>query len=69
MEDQDLWCYMLESILFAIWISHHSSSGMSLYRMVFNKDPILPFQYVDKQKTHGVNSESDSKIDQSGNIC
>ena len=35
-------------MLFAIHISKHSSTGVSPYRMVYNKDPILPFEYADR---------------------
>ena len=35
-------------MLFAICISKYISTGVSPYRMVYNKDPILPFEYADR---------------------
>ena len=51
---------MIDSILFAIKTTRHSSMGMSLYRVIFNKDPLLPFEFVDKQKMHAHVNDSDS---------
>ena len=48
MENQEQWVDMLDSVLFAICISKHSSIGTSPYRMLYNKDPILPFEYADR---------------------
>lgn len=47
MEKQDDWEEMLDSVLFGIRVSRHSSTGVSPYRMVYNKDPVLPFEYQD----------------------
>ena len=38
---------MLPSVLFALQISKHSSSRMPPYRVLYQMDPVLPFQYVD----------------------
>ena len=62
-EKQD-WYDILDSVLFAIYISKHSSMGVSHYRMVYNKDLILPFEYADRcdNLTHdhdGVNKSCD----------
>ena len=43
---------MLDSVLFAIRTTHHSSTGLSPYRVVFNKDPLLPFELADKKRAH-----------------
>ena len=51
---------MIDSILFAIRTTSHSSVGMSPYRVIFNKDPLLPFEFVDKQKMHAHVNDSDS---------
>ena len=39
---------MFLTVLFACHIATHSSTGVSPYHMVYNKDPILPFEYKDK---------------------
>ena len=46
--NQEDWYGILDSVLFAICISKHSSTGVSPYRMVYNKDPILPFEYANR---------------------
>ena len=48
MEQQDEWDEVLDSVLFSIRISRHASTGISPYRMLYNKDPVLPFQYKDR---------------------
>ena len=48
MTDQTDWVKMLNSVLFSIRCQTHSSTGFSPMRMLFNKDPILPFQHADK---------------------
>ena len=47
-KSQEDWYNISDSVLFAIHISKHSSTGVSPYRMVYNKDPILPFEYADR---------------------
>ena len=46
LEEND-WYKVLDSVLFACCIATHCSTGGSPYRMVYNKDPILPFEYKD----------------------
>ena len=48
MENDNDWYNVLDSVLFTCHIATHSSTGVSPYRMVYNKDPILPFEYKDK---------------------
>ena len=48
MENDNDWYNVLDSVLFACRIATHSSTGVSPYHMVYNKDPILPFEYKDK---------------------
>ena len=52
---------MLDSVLFVIRTTHHSSTGMTPYRMVYNKDPLLPFEFADKHKAHSNGYDSDSE--------
>ena len=64
-ESQEDWYDILDSVFFAICISKHSSTGVSPYRMVYNKDPILPFEYSDRSDnlTHdhdGLNKSCDN---------
>ena len=44
------WVKMLNSVLFSVRSQVHSSTGFSPMRMLFNKDPILPFQYADQME-------------------
>ena len=39
--------------------------GMSPYRVIFNKDPLLPFEFADKQKIQSNVTDSDSESDES----
>ena len=48
MTEQTDWLKMLNSVLSSIRCQTHSSTGFSPMRMLFNKDPILPFQHADK---------------------
>ena len=48
MENDNDWYNVLDSVLFACHIATHSSTGVSPYCMVYNKDLILPFEYKDK---------------------
>lgn len=48
MVNQDEWDEHLDSVLFSIRVHKHSSTGMSPFRMMFNRDPIMPFQYKDR---------------------
>ena len=52
MESDQDWYFVLDSVLSACRIATHCSTGVSPYRMVFNKDPILPFEYKDKLNYH-----------------
>ena len=52
MENDNDWYNVLDSVLFTCCIATHSSTGVSPYHMVFNKDPILPFEYKDKLDFH-----------------
>ena len=40
--------------------------GMSPYRVIFNKDPLLPFEFADKQKRHLNVTDSESESNESG---
>ena len=55
---QEDWEPMLPSMLFALHISKHSSSGMSPYRVLYQRDPVLPFQFVDQLRNGGLDSVS-----------
>ena len=60
MIDQMDWVRLLPSILFAIRTSKHSSMGYSPYRMLYNKDPIMPFQYADQLKNAAYSDDEDN---------
>ena len=42
------WCLILPSVLFGLWTSVHSSTGFTPFHMLYNFDPVLPFEYADK---------------------
>ena len=65
LEEQEQWYYIIDLILFAIRTTRHSLMGMSLYRVIFNKDPLLPFEFADKQKMQLNVTDSDSESDES----
>jgi hypothetical protein len=44
---QDQWIYALDSILFACRTSKHASTGFTPYRMMFNRDPVIPAELAD----------------------
>ena len=52
MENDNDWYNVLDSVLFTCHIAIHSSIGVSPYHMVYNKDPLLPFEYKDKLDLH-----------------
>lgn len=41
------WLPLLDSVLFACRVSKHSSTGFTPYFMLYQRHPILPFQYTD----------------------
>ena len=79
MTHQEDWQPILPSVLFAIQISQHSSTGLFPYRMLCQQDPVLPFQFMDKMNNGGLdrttislNSASNNNSDDSENngpIC
>ena len=50
---------MLPSVLFALRISKHSSTGMSPYRVLYQRDPVLLFQFMGWLNNGGLESVSD----------
>ena len=48
MSEQHDWYEMLDSVLFACRVTQHRSTGYSPFQMLYNKDPILPFEYADQ---------------------
>ena len=48
MEKQEDWYEILNSVLLGMRSQVHSSTGYSPIRMLFNKDPIMPFQLAGK---------------------
>ena len=48
MQQQDDWFWLLDSVLFAIRVTKHASTGVSPFHMLYNKDLILPFEYADR---------------------
>ena len=47
MKDKSDWLHILQDVLFACRIAKHASTGFSPYRLMFNQDPILPYEYND----------------------
>ena len=56
---QEDWEPMLPSVLFALQISKYNSSRMSPYRVLYQRDPVLPFQFMDRLKNGGLDHASD----------
>ena len=69
MENDNDWYNVLDSVLFASHIATHSSTGVSPYHMVFNKDLILPFKYKDKLDFHSDDYLDDESALTSPNGC
>ena len=59
MVSQEDWEPMLPSVLYALRISKHSSTGLSPYRVLYQRDPILPFQYMDRVNSGWLDSAND----------
>ena len=59
MIDASDWVRLLLSVLFAIRTAKHSSMGYSPYKMLYNKDPIMPFQHADCLKYAGQSDDDD----------
>ena len=81
MSEQNHWYDLLDSVLFACRVSQHKSTGYSPFRMLYHKDPILPFEYADRsdnlepesqvfgaQQAKSLNEQSDSDSDPITNI-
>ena len=58
MSEQNHWYDLLDSVLFVCRVSQHKSIGFSPFRMLYHKDPILPFEYADRSD----NSEPESQV-------
>lgn len=52
MEKDNGWYLVIDSVLFTCCIATHCSTGVSPYQMMYNKDPILSFEYKDKLNYH-----------------
>ena len=59
MEQQGNWYKLLNSVLFGMCCYTHSSTGFSAMRMLYNKDPIMPFEMADKLQHENCNQESE----------
>ena len=57
MENQEDWEYMLPSVLpsvlFSVQASRHSSTGISPFRLMFQRDPIHLFVFMERLKHDG----------------
>ena len=62
------WCPMLASVLFAVQTSVHSSTGFIPFHMLYNFDPVLPFEYADKLN-NGLVSDDDEYDDKTTAEC
>ena len=57
MEKQEDWAIMIDSVLLGMRSQTHSSTGYSPMRMLYNKDPVLPFEIADKVN-HTIDDDS-----------
>ena len=62
MSSQLDWCLMLPSVLFTVRTVQHSGTGFSPFCLLYNYDPILPFEYAEKSR-NGILSDVDSDDD------
>ena len=62
MQSQSDWCPALPLVLYAIITSQHASTGFTPFCMLYNYDPILPFEYADELE-HGILSDGKSDGD------
>ena len=46
-DNQDNWLELLDSVLFAMRVSKHKSTGYFPVRLLYGHEPILPFQMED----------------------
>ena len=53
LENQADWEDMLPLVLFLVRASRHSSTGISPFRLMFQHDPIHPFEFMDRLKHDG----------------
>ena len=62
MQTQEYWPVLLNSVLFTMHCHTHSSMGYSPICMLFNKDPIMPFELANK-KVDGAGSDIENETD------
>ena len=60
MEQKEDWLKLLNSVLFGMCSNAHSLTGFLPIRMLYNKDPIMPFEMADKL-------QNDQSVQQSEN--
>ena len=65
MQSQSDWCSAVPFVLFAIRTAQHASTGFTPFCMLYNYDPILPFEYTDKLK-NGILSDGDANCESDG---
>ena len=53
LENKGDWEDMLPLVLFSVGASRHSSTGISPFRLMFQHDPIHPFEFMDRLKHDG----------------
>ena len=73
MASQRDWAKLLDSVLFGMHSQVHSSTGFSPIHMLYNKDPLMPFQVAAQIKQYhelntndsseDIESENDNEID------
>ena len=63
MESQQDWAKLLESVLFGMHSQVHCSTGFSPMCMLYNKDPLMPFQVAAQLEPYYKLEENDSSKD------
>ena len=53
LENQGDWEDKVPSVLFSVRASRYSSTGISPFRLMFQHDPIYPFEFMDRLKHDG----------------
>ena len=62
MQTQEDWPMLLNSVLFTMHYHTHSSTGYSPIRMLYQKDPIMPFELAHK-KVDGSGNDIENETD------
>ena len=70
MQTQEDWPVLINSVLFTMCCHTHSSTGYPPICMLYNKDPIMPFELANKKvdgSGNDIENETDMKCEYQDN--